>query len=158
MIHLIIKGKKDGNFEELYPKTLADNVVLDNGKSLQELAYEMEELQPSNILLWEGASYPDAGQTIKPSKPLKDCLNGWELRFQRYVKGDGEKHSQYQYEYIRKTHALYADGGGVRFTLSYQGGLVLQKFMYIHNDKIEGHDYNKEDDNHNLALTGIFEW
>lgn len=158
MIHLIIKGKKDGNFEELYPKTLADNVILDNGKTLQELAYEMEELQPSNLLLWEGESYPDANQSINPSKPLKDCLNGWELRFQSYTPGSGTSNAQFQYKYIRKTHALYYNGNSVRFNLSYTGGLELQKFVYIYNDKIEGHDFNKEDSNRRLALTGIFEW
>ena len=158
MIHLIIKGKKDGNFEELYPKTLADNVILDNGKSLQELAYEIEELQASNLLLWEGESYPDASQTIKPSKPLKDCLNGWEIRSQSYTKGEGLNRQQFQYRYIRKTHALYDDGRSVRFVLSNAGGAVMQKFVYIYNDKIEGHDFNTEDDNHKLAISGIFEW
>lgn len=33
---MIIRNRTDGGYEELYPKTLADNVLLNNGKSLQD--------------------------------------------------------------------------------------------------------------------------
>ena len=112
--------------------------------------------------LWEGASYPNATTTINVSKNLKDCMNGWLLRWQRYlVSEQSTENSNFEYTIIPKIHAYYNSGHGVRVLL---GGIqdttsvTYSKYLYIHNDKIVGHEDNASGDQRFRVLTGVFEY
>ena len=112
--------------------------------------------------LWEGASYPNATTTINVPKNLKDCMNGWLLRWQRYIVGERRtENSNFEYTIVPKIHAYYNSGHGVRVLL---GGIddttsvTYSKYLYIHNDKIVGHEDNASGDQRFRVLTGVFEY
>lgn len=156
MVDLIIKGKVAGTFQELYPKTLANNVNLNNGKTVQEFANDTVNKYPSNVQLWAGERYPDDTQTVIVSKPLGECFGGWVLRWQRY-QDSTVVNQQIQYSYIPKQHASFS-GAGTRVMLGKSGGISVSKYFYISGSTITGHASNRESGNEEIVLTGVFEY
>jgi hypothetical protein len=153
---LIIKQRVGNSWKELYPKTLAENVKLKDGRTLQQYKEEVDSRFPDQIPLWEGNVYPLSEDTITPSKRLSECANGWLLRWQRRT-ASGLENNNYQYTYIPKIHLL-SSNGGVRVVLGSTGGTYVFKYIYVDANKITGHATNEQDNNHNIALSGVFEY
>jgi len=155
---LIIKHKDNDSWKELYPKTLAGNVKLEDGRSLEAYKEDVDSRFPDNLALWEGSRYPTADQTTTPTKKLSECANGWLLRWQGYTTGEGLTTNFYQYSYIPKIHSRHDPGRPIRFVLAQTNGMTVYKYVFTHDDRLIGHDTNGDGDNSNIALSGIFEW
>lgn len=153
---MIIKQRQGSSWRELYPKTLAENVSFNDGRTLQQYKEEVDSRFPDLIPLWEGNVYPLPGDTVIPDKQLSECANGWILRWQRRT-ASGLANNNYQYTYIPKIHLLTSDGG-LRVILGSTGGTYVFKYIYVNADRITGHETNEEDNNHNIALSGVFEY
>lgn len=109
--------------------------------------------------LWLGALYPLGTHTIYPMLPITQCKTGWILRWQAYNRGDGTVvNSDFHYVQIPKIHVINNNGAGVRFVLARGGVGTIGKYVYVYDDRIVGHDSNNTGDNHNLVLTGVFEY
>src|SRR5690625_419318 len=110
--------------------------------------------------LWTGQAFPLDTQTIIPSKKLTDCMTGWILRWQTYTPGTGTSESNFQYTIVPKVHAEFKDGYGIRVPLGLSGSTsdVVNKYIYVYNDRIEGHANNNQYGSENRALTGVFEF
>lgn len=152
-----MRGRDGHDWKVLYPKTLADNVSMRSGESIQEKVEEIEGKFPEDITLWEGSSLLTDGDVVEPNKPLSECANGWIFRWQGYTPEAGIVNANFQYPRVPKLHAQYNNSGSVRFTLGWTGGNEVYKFVYVHNDKIVGHSSNSDGNNNRIALTGIFE-
>lgn len=117
------------------------------------------EIDSFSNTLWTGALYPLSTHTIIPSKKITDCMTGWILRWQAYNQNDGSVvNSDFHYTHIPKIHVLNNMGSGVRMVMGRGGVGVISKYVYIYDDRIVGYDSNNTGDNHNLVLTGVFEY
>lgn len=129
-------------------------------KSIREyIDNSLEDLEIPKNPLWEGNRYPtdSSSQTVVPSKTIKDCANGWILRWQRYYRGEGISNSNFIYTLIPKIHVEHFNGGGISLALG-RGYSVIFKYIYVYNDRIEGSEGNNKDDRHELVLSGVFEY
>lgn len=110
-------------------------------------------------ILWDGSMYPNATQTVRPTKKLSDCMTGWMLRWQNYTPGSGGglSNSQFQYTFVPKSQLQIGEGYGVRVVLQHSGGASKTKYIYIDDDSMTGHSTNAGDNN-NIVLSGVFEF
>ncbi|MDY0395443.1 hypothetical protein RWE15_14580 [Virgibacillus halophilus] len=128
--------------------------VYDPEDSVWEITKGNYILDSKQMSLWAGERYPTASQVVKPAKTLSECRNGWILQWQRYAKGSGRVDSNYQTTLIPKN----LKGRGVRVLLADRWGPVVYKYLYVYDDRMEGHNSNSTGDNHNQALTEVLEW
>lgn len=150
-----IRDKEYGN---LYPKTLADNVDLENGQTVQEFADDMNDRMPVDILLWEGSKVMNGEDVVTPSKKLSECFTGWGLAWRR----EGAL-QQKSFTFIPKAHiVLGGTGGGIRQIVAEQKsrGGIMNKYIYATDTQITGHSTNETGDDGNLGsivLVGVYE-
>lgn len=167
-----INYNNKGKFEKLYPITLSENVKLNNGKNVEEWKMEVDDNlnnieddiknintrydndKKSNIL-WQGNLLMGNGESVTPSKKLKDCKNGWILAF-KFV---GDSHS-FNYHYMPKEHIQMMAGsyGATKFLNGAPGGTIVQKYLYVYNDKMTGHNSNISDGNERIELISVIEF
>lgn len=111
--------------------------------------------------LWTGSRYPTAtaGQIIYPEKRLSECNSGWVIKWQAYASGSGISNSDFVYTVIPKTHAYYNEGGGIKIVLG--GGIandvIYKKYIYVFDDRIEGHAGNGTNGNEVRVISGVYE-
>lgn len=137
----------------MYPKTLADNVTLNNGETIQEKVEEIEEKFPEDVILWEGSSQLNGDDVIKPSKPLSECANGWILVWKME-----SGHQQFQYTVIPKISLTFVAAGGSRALLGSQGNRIVHKYFYPRDEEITGHSSNTSGDNDLIVLYRVLEF
>lgn len=138
----VIETENDGNIDLRGRKIVANGEVISGG----------------NEILWTGVQYMTASHVVRPSIPLAECPNGWLLIFSYY------SGSPYDYNFnqvfIHKSHnALYA-GQGLFANILYSGGSKLDasKYLYIHNDRIIGHESNNRDGAEHQVLRSVISW
>ena len=161
-----IKYKKGGTYEHLYPKTLSENVEMNDGDSVEQWKQEVDDdlnglkelkdkIEEGFPELWKGAKLMDTDDEVKPNQKLSDCFTGWVLAWKQTG-----RLSQYQYTLIPKIHLIVSEGtsAGTKTVLSTQGGAVVIKFIYIKNDVITGHSSNASSDNEDIELVGVYEF
>lgn len=112
------------------------------------------EISFNQNMLWAGAIYPQSSHTVVPDKPLQDCRNGWILEWKAYTPGQGAENSNFQYYYIPKRNT---SGYGHRLNLA-RGSNMIEKYIYIYNDRIVGNDVNSSSPNNTLVLSTVFEF
>lgn len=167
-----INYTNDGIYNKIYPVTISENVKLNIGKNLEEWKQEVDEdfnnieddIQNINNryeddkkinILWQGNSVAGSGFNITPSKKLSDCKNGWLLAFK--LAGNS---NNYNYQHIPKEHVSLTSGTdrGVKCVLGSLGGTIVQKYMYIYDDKIIGHSSNSSTENEKMELFSVAEY
>lgn len=93
-------------------------------------------------VLWSGEYYMTAGHTVTLSEPVSKQPSGIVLVFSLY---DGEAaKNQEMFEFFVPKYTISAhSGSGRNFNLCgmFRNGV---KYLYLHDDKITGHDKNKE--------------
>lgn len=151
---MIIKNNVNGTWKELYPKTLADNVELDDGRTVQEYKEDVDSRFPDQTYLWEGGVVLSGSDTVIPSKPLSECSTGWQLVWKRV---DGAQ--QFQYSEIPKLHInIASSNAGTRQVLGESGGRSVHKYFYVSDTDIRGHDSNEDGDNGSIELAYVLEY
>lgn len=166
-----MKYKTKGNFENMYPKTIANNVEFNNKTSLEEWKKEVEDstnvvedniktlqekvgLQSSNYKeLWRGDDLIGASSNINPSKKISDCNNGWLLVFR-----NASALNNFSYHYIPKIQILFTTTEGVKILAGSSNGVIAQKYVIIKDETIKGISINETGDNAKATLTRVYEF
>lgn len=97
--------------------------------------------------LWTGIMYPTENETVRPTKKLSECRNGWILVWSDYDPGVGANNFNFTYTYIPKKIASLHNGANHYFDML--AGIGLQsidmtgKVLYVHDDRLIGHENNK---------------
>lgn len=161
-----IKHKRNGVYEHLYPKTLSENVEMNDGNNVEQWKKEVEDdlndvkevserLKDGLSNLWSGSKLMDSNDVVRPRKKLSECFTGWILVWKR-----AGSRSQFQYTVIPKIHVDVISGstGGTKSVLSTIDSKVVIKYIYIVDDEITGHGSNTESDNSDIELAGVYEF
>lgn len=145
---------RDKDYGKLYPITLAENVELNNGQTMQKFTDDTNKKFPDDIILWSGSLYPTTG-SAKPSKKLSECFRGWELIWKRKSGS-----SQWQATHIPKIHLSIGKDNGLRHIVAEQDGKggVTTKYLYATDTEITGHSVNKEGTSGKIALAYVVEY
>lgn len=151
-----MNGNTNGKYQQLYPKTLSGNVTFNNGQTLEQWKYDVEDImndtrEPLYTILWEGRAILGSGERIDIDKKLTECKNGWILLF----KQTGYSHN-YNYQYVPKVHPYVTESEkATKFVLGAQGGAFVQKYIFIQDNYIEGFRTNSSGGNENQELIRI---
>lgn len=121
-------------------------------------------LDDSNSVLWRGYHHMIKAETITPSKKLSQCLRGWVLVWSDWDDGvPGGNNFNINYSYIPK-NTMFNTGTNTNFALScgeYANGFA-NKTLYIFDDKITGHDSNKDKANnpnsYDIVIRAVLEF
>lgn len=121
-------------------------------------------LDDSNSVLWRGYHHMTKAETVTPSKKLSQCLRGWVLVWSDWDDGvPGGNNFNINYSYIPK-NTMFNTGTNTNFALScgeYANGFA-NKTLYIFDDKITGHDSNKDKANnpnsYDIVLRAVLEY
>lgn len=115
-------------------------------------------------ILWSGALYPMAGQTITPSKKLSECAKGWILVWSDYTVGSGANDYRWHTNVVPKTFASFDNGGGMLFHVPTSlgtgdgTGTFASKYFYINDATLTGHTINDTNDNRFMVLRKVIEF
>ena len=155
-----INYKKNGEFEKLYPKTLAGNVLFNNGQTVEEYKQEIDDTinkkEDTFQELWSGENTMGDGVSIKPSKKLSECQNGWLLVFKNDL-----NNNNFNYAYIPKVHLLVTakpSTEGIKIITGSSGGIISHKYVFFRDTSITGHGSNVTGDNARTVLYKIYEY
>ena len=109
-------------------------------------------------VLWAGAWFVKASQTVVPDKSISKCRNGWILVWSDY---DGGAHDyDVNYTFIPKHHVDLFTGKGVHFPLVAGTGAtyITTKYLYVSHESFSGHDKNGEDLSRSICLRYVIEY
>ena len=144
-----------------------DDVAFQNtksGKWLQlkdtgELRYDNKniQLEPQQSPLWTGGYHMVEGHIVTPSKPIRECQNGWILIWSDYDPG---KVNDYDWDstYIPKNSAI-VDKGNIfcRVAVNSNNPSII-KVLCITNTQILGVNGNNEGDRGDTVLRQVLEY
>lgn len=121
-------------------------------------------------VLWSGALYVNAGQTVTPSKPLSECRGGWILLWSDFDADTGTfNDGDFCTTVIPRISPNGAAWNGKsfyceipRYIGSDQEDLTTEsriiKMIYIHDDKIVGHAANNKGVRTDVVLRAVYEF
>jgi hypothetical protein len=96
-------------------------------------------------ILWSGIAYPQASNTIAPSKNLSQCRNGWILVWSDYDFGVGSNDFDIAFSFVPKGDP-FAHGNSHIFdvpnNLTSSASSAIRKKLLISDSSIVGHDDN----------------
>lgn len=93
-------------------------------------------------VLWEDVKYMTSGHTATLNDLVSNQVNGITLVFSTYTDG-AANNSGFNFKFIPKYFVSAHSGCGVACFLSnVDATLVGHKYLYVHDDKIVGHDLN----------------
>lgn len=109
-------------------------------------------LNNAGTVLWTGLIYPDSGQTVTPSIPLSQCLNGWILIYTWYASGAASNQS-INIVVVPKAYGQNYSGAGLAHDMiSSTGNTKGSKYVYITDTQIKGNDFNKQGNSAHFVL------
>lgn len=158
-----MRYENNGKFEKMFPKTVANNVSLNNGLNVEQWKKEVDDFineekdgsnnQSSFEILWRGEELISTN-TIKPSKKLTECPNGWLLVFR-----NASGMNNFSYHYIPKWHVLLESNEGIKILAGSSGGSISQKYLIIPDGTtIKGISLNGTGDNAKTVLFRVLEY
>lgn len=122
----------------LYDSNRKEYNLLEGNESVQN---KVDNLDINNVL-WDGARYMTANQTITLTNTVLSQQKGIVLVFS-YYNGE-EKDYDWHSFFVPKKLVELKPGTGHTFSMNSVGyGRVAAKYLYIYNDKITGSDDNK---------------
>ena len=152
--------KKNGEFEKLYPKTLAGNVLFNNGQTIEEYKKEIDDTinkkEDTFQELWSGNDAMGDGVSINPSKKLSECQNGWVFVFKNQ-----HSSTNISYHYVPKVHIKLSNNSssnGLKIIAGGSSGVLTHKYLLVGDGTIKGHSSNVLDGNDKTALYKILEY
>lgn len=95
-------------------------------------------------LLWEGVYYMSKTQTVTLSEPISSQKNGIVLVFSRYSAGVAQNY-HFNHAFVHKRFVSMHPGVGNTFLMTTDGSfsVMATKYLYIHDDHIDGNDNNE---------------
>jgi hypothetical protein len=127
--------------------------------------YNLSVNGASENVLWNGALYMIASQTITPSKSLSECTNGWILVWSDYdVDTLTAKDYNFVYNYVPKFAYQHSGSCGTYFMVPTSKTNTAHKYLYISNTQLTGSDDNvfidtdANIDGSDAVLRYVLEW
>ena len=121
--------------------------------------------------LWTGSLYMNASQTVTPSKKLSECRNGWILMWSDYDADSGTANiNDVVTSVIFKKSIGGTNWGGAAHYFdvpSYMGAdgatdtsgeKRVIKRLYVHDDKLVGHNNNNIGERKDVVLRAVYEF
>lgn len=115
--------------------------------------------------LWTGAIFLQGGHTVKPTKKLSDCRNGWVLVWSDYDPSPTAQANNYDvvYSFIPKNSAFISGHQNMFIVPNYQTATTTSyviKKAKVFNDRLEGYDDNSASATsaNDVVLRNILEW
>jgi phage minor structural protein len=147
----------EGSVDTFYQKTGIDtndpNFGLNGKKIVTESAQNA---------LWTGVVYPQASNTIYPSKKLSECNNGWLLVWSDYDVGVGPNNIHFAQSVIHKGQVKdFPINGGTLFTVPGTDAATndfVNKAMIVRDDRLTGYDVNTQNGGNDIVLRAIYEF
>ena len=97
-----------------------------------------------NSLLWTGVYYPLASHTVKLAEPISKQASGIVLVFSYYSNSTAQNYNFHTF-FISKYEVSAQHGNGHNFIMANQTfASISNKYLYIKDSEITGHDNNKE--------------
>lgn len=118
------------SFDKQATFTSDEGLLMDNGDAYAYVG--------RNDILWSGAYYMHAGQTINFKTNLSRQLTGAVFAWS-YYDGTNAQDQNWAYFFVPKTHVIKHGGSGVSMDDPYLG---LMKYLYISNSGATGHNDN----------------
>lgn len=96
-------------------------------------------------ILWSGAFFMNADQTINFSEPVSMQHSGIVLMFSRYSSSKAQDYHWNSF-FVHKAWVKAHAGNGHQFFMTTDGSfsVIATKYLYIHNDKIGGNANNEK--------------
>ena len=140
------------NYNNLSNKPSINGVVLEGNKTSEDLGINI--LTDNQVLWGPNYFYMNASQTISLSQKVSEQKNGIILVWQAYTNGEPQYYD-FNYTFVPKHHILIHNGAGVTCWLSNStGNIVATKYVYVHDNQIEGNAVN-DTGNTNRSGSGI---
>lgn len=114
----------------------------------------LENLHEYNVL-WQGAVWMNASQTVNLSQKLSEQKNGIVLIFSGYNGGGVARNWNHTCHFIPKAFLQFFNGGGVFIPMGSTGGTAGWKYIYIYDDRLEGNENNASGDNTSYVLSQV---
>lgn len=107
----------------------------------------------SGDILWTGVLYMQAGHTINLAEKVSQQPSGIVLVYSEYVDGQPQNQNIASF-FVHKQSILTHAGSGNTFLMSTSNGsYVATKYLFIHDDKITGHNNNNQVINASSGVT-----
>ena len=94
--------------------------------------------------------------SIKPSKKLSECQNGWIFVFK-----NSSSFTNISYHYVPKAHIKVSNNSssnGLKIIAGGSSGVLTHKYLLVGDGTIKGHSSNVSDGNDKTALYKILEY
>lgn len=116
--------------------------------------------------LWSGQYWPNASQTIRPTKALSECRNGWQLMFTGYENGTPMDNRYVIVNVPKIKHDGTAWNGQLLYamipfeftTASSDADSIAIKGVYISDGHITGHAANQTGNRAKVVLRAVMEY
>ncbi|WP_179395726.1 phage tail spike protein [Lacticaseibacillus absianus] len=116
----------------------------------------LARLNNSGKLLWQGALYMQAGQTVTPNVSLNDCSEGWVIMWDYYQAGV-VKDSDWNSLFIPKAWVQNHGGQGIVTMLSTaSGGTESRKYLYCTMTTLTGYTANNVNGSNSWVLREVY--
>ncbi|MBY0755017.1 hypothetical protein K5V21_06055 [Clostridium sardiniense] len=140
----------DGTFVDIMLKTTAEQVILNDGRSVQQVFGKKNKL-------WTGAWVLAAGHKARLSKNIKDTPNGLILRWSAYTNGIIRDYNWCE-TIVSKDEWMI--GMSRELTMTNSRGIQIVKTIYITDGGMAliGHDNNDTGESHAMVLREIVEF
>jgi len=102
--------------------------------------------------------YMTETQTVKPTKKLSQCVNGWILVWSDYDPGDTSNNFDFHYSYVPKFISMMHNGASHLFSVPRSPDAIIMKNVNIYDDKITGKTENDDAGPNDVALRYVLEW
>lgn len=114
----------------------------------------LNEMKNQNVL-WEGAVWMNASQTVNLSQKISEQRTGIVLIFSGYNSGGVARNWNHTCHFVPKAFLQFWNGGGVMIPMGGAGGVAGFKYIYIYDDRLEGNDNNASGDNTSYVLSHV---
>lgn len=117
--------------------------IADENRNIQhDVGSNLDYLLKEQTVLWQGAWFMNATQSANLSENISDQRNGIVLIFSQYTNGTVNDYD-YSCHFVPKSLIELIPGRGFDFMLATSKfNLMSQKYLYINDDTIEGHENN----------------
>lgn len=107
--------------------------------------------------LWRGYHHMTANETVRPSKPLSQCNNGWVIVWSDWDAGSQGQDWNFCYSYVPK-NTPWNGGQNHTFPLTAGENLWAIKTLYIYDTYFKGNSTNRDGANDDVVIRAVLEY
>lgn len=107
--------------------------------------------------LWRGYHHMTANETVRPSKPLSQCNNGWVIVWSDWDVGLQGQDWNFCYSYVPK-NTPWNGGQNHTFPLTAGENSWAIKTLYIYDTYFKGNSTNRDGTNDDVVIRAVLEY